>query len=265
MNLKKSNLRTLIRSFVNENYSNLEEMQKGKQFDLYLSTELDRLTPDVPEGKLDNINVMKEITRQLEAKLNRVFLSNFDYNNFYIVKLGAFIIKTNDGQEKISLKKTGEESKRYSYPYLYVYHDRAEVIKFGSRFFESDPFIISAANEFIKNRGYKLSSKTMEPGKIEIITGFDTDNIIDLIDYSKTARPATLKRDVSPKIKNAYIAGQPFTHKLYGKGKIVKTKKFGLNDEGVMLYNVTVDFGGNEKTFRVTTKSQEPTMSTATQ
>ena len=260
MNPSESTLRAFIKQIINENANNLEEMQKGKQFDLYLDNTLENLTPDVPEGVLSDVDIMKEIKRQLKAKLDRIFLKNFDYNNFYIVKLGGFTIKTNDGNQQISLKKAGEEDKRYSYPYLYVYHDKAELIKFGSRFFESDPIILANANEFIKNKGYKLDTKTMEKGKVEIVTDFDTENIIDLVDYSKIKRPEAPKKDISPNAKKAYIAGQPFTHKLYGKGKIVKTKKFGLNDEGAMLYNVTVDFGGKEKTFRIPTKAQEPSM-----
>jgi hypothetical protein len=263
MNLNESSLRAIIRSIINENAGNLEEMQKGKQFDLYLDMELSKLTPDVPEGALGHVDVMREVRNQLKAKLDRIFLKNFDYNNFYVVKLGGFIIKTNEGDHQVSFFKEGVEDKKYSYPYLYVYNDKAEAIKFGSRFFESDPLILGAANEFIKNKGYKLNARTMEPGTVQIITDFDQNNIIDLVDYSKIKRPEAPKKDISPNAKNAYIAGQPFTHKLYGKGKIVKTKKFGLNDAGAMLYNVTVDFGGKEKTFRIPTKVQEPDMSMA--
>ena len=228
--------------------------------------ELSKLTPEVPEGTLENVNIMREVSRQLKAKLDRIFLKNFDYNNFYVVKLGSFVIKTNDGNHQISFKKEGVEDKRYSYPYLYVYHDKAEAIKFGSRFFESDPLILAAANEFINNRGYKLATKTMEPGTVQIITDFDQDNVIDLVDYSKVTRPAAPKKDVSPKLKNAYIVGQPFVHNLYGKGKITKTKKFGADEQGNPIYNITVDFNGKEKTFRVGKKQsdkQEPNLSAA--
>lgn len=255
-----SNLRAFIRQIISENVdipNTLQEMQKGKQFDSYLELTLHNLTPDVPEGKLNNINVMMEVSRQLKTKLDIVFLKDFNYNNFYIIKLGAFVIKTNDGIEQISFKKSGEEDKRYSYPYLYVYHNKAEVIRFGSRFFESDQIILNSANDFIKNHGIKLQAKTLEPGKIEIITDFDTNNVIDLIDYSKISRAPSPKKDVSPKVKNEYRTGEPFMHNLYGKGKIVKTKKFGNDENGNPVYNVTVDFNGKMKTFRLSKKQKE--------
>lgn len=257
MKLNESYLRAAIKQVLTENFGALDEMQKGMQFNMYLELELNKLTPDVPAGKLDNVNIMSEVKRQLKAKLDKIFLKNFEYPNFYIVKLGGFIIKTNEGQEQVSFIKEGEPDKRYSYPYLYVYHDKAEVIRFGSRFFESDLLILAAANEFIKNRGINLTAKTLEPGKVEIISDFDTNNIIDLIDYSKIKRPEAPKRDISPKIKNTYVVGQPFEHNLYGKGKITKTKKFGNDESGNPVFDVTVDFNGTEKKFRLKKKTKE--------
>lgn len=251
MNVTQLNLRTYIRNVISESIGNLDEMQKGKQFGLYLDMALDNIKPNLPEGILDDVNVMREIKKQLKTKLDKIFLKNFDYNNFQIIKLGDFIIKTNKGNYTITFKKAGEEDKGYSYPYIFVYHDTAELFKFASRFFDSDQILIAAAKEYIKNRGYKLDKKTMEKGKVEINSDYDQDNIIDLIDYSKIKRPEVPKRDISPILKNKYAVKEPFVHKLYGKGKIVKTKKFGKDEEGNLLYNITVSFDGKEKTFRI--------------
>jgi len=255
------NLRTIIKQIISENFELLDEIQKGKQFDLYLDHTLSNLTPDVPEGKFDNINIMKEVSSQLKIKIDKVMLQTTKFSNFYVFKLGNFVINTNEGKEKISFIKKGEENIKYSYPYLYVYRDNAEVIRFGSRFFETDAVIIKEAQQFLKDRKIDLNPKAEkgvkkgaikeEPGQIIIFNEFDTDNVIDMVDWSKVKRPETPKRDISPKKKNAYIVGQPFVHNLYGKGIIKKTKKFGVDDSGNPIFDVIVNFNGKEKKFRV--------------
>lgn len=245
-------LRTIIRQIIKESYEALNELQKGPQFDLYTNFTMSNLSPEVPEGKYDDINIMKEVNRQLKAKLGRVFIEQYEFPNFYIVRLGNFVLKTNAGEEKLSFIKKGEENIRYSYPYLYVYQDKAEVLKFGSRFFESDEILIKNAQEYIKGKKINLITKT-QSGTIEINNQFDQDNIIDLVDWSKVDRPAPEK--LTPKEKNQYRVGQPFSHKLYGKGVIAKTKFFGEDETGKPLFDVSVNFNGKEKKFRVGKKA----------
>lgn len=253
--MEAQNIRAIVRQIINESFGNLEEMQSGKQFGLYLDYTLENLVPDVPEGQYNDIDIMKEVKKQLQAKLANIFLKQFEYPNFYIIKLGNFILKTNTDTKNLSFKKNGEEYKLFSYPYLYVYHNTAEIIRFGSRFYETDPEILKAANEFIKNKGINLVTKT-EQGKIFIISDFDKDNILDQVDWSIVKRPEAPKPNLKAKEKNTYAVGQPLTHPLFGKGRIIKTRNSGELKDGVPLYNVTVDFNGKERVLRVPVKQK---------
>ena len=262
------NLRAFIKQIISENYqSSLNEIQKGDQFNLYLNHSLEILAPDVPENKFDNVNIMKEVKKQLNIKIDKIMLQTTKYPNFYVFKLGNFVIKTNNGEEKISFIKSGDLNKKYSYPYLYVYHDDLKVVRFGSRFFETDTIISKTAQEYLKNKNINLSPKAekgtieQESGQIVIMDDFDTDNIIDLTDWSKVKRPEAPKKNVSPEFKNEYRAGRPFNHNKYGKGIIKKTKRLGVDAEGNQLFDIVVYFegadksqAGKERMFRVKSK-----------
>lgn len=275
MNLDKSNLRAFIKNLITESLNSLEEAQRGDHFNTYINLALSNITPfidpltskglEIKDLKTNEIIVMKEVEKLLNIKIDKILSQTFNYNDFYIVKLGDFIINTNQGEIKLSFNKKGDELAKYSYPYIYLYHDMAEVLRFGSRFLDTDAAIIKNANEFLKNRKIDLNPKAekgvkkalikQEPGKIVIIGAFDTNNTIDMVDWSKMKRPVAPKKDVSPKLKNKYTAGQPFVHNLYGKGVIKKTKKFDVDASGNQLYDILVDFDGKEKKFRVGTKS----------
>lgn len=250
----ENKLRAIIRQLINENASQLDEAQKGRQYDMYLKHTLSKMQPEVPEGQFDNINIMKEVTRQLEVKLGRILSETFEYKDFHIVRLGNFVIKTNDGETKLSFIKEGEENIRYSYPYVYIYHDTVEVVRFGSRFFEPDELLIKAAKEFMEGK-IKLVTKT-EQGQIIINNNFDTDNVIDLVDWKKVKRPEAPKADLKPKAKVSYRPGAPIKHPVFGNGTILKTRSAGVDAEGSKLYDVTANFNGKEKTIRMKSKAQ---------
>ena len=257
MDLNKSSLRSIIRQIINESFDRLEEAQKGRHFDMYLDLMFNKFSPDVPEGRFDNINIMKEVEQQLKVKLDQIFLKRFEYPNFYVVRLGNFIIKTIEGDNPLSFIKQGEGDIKYSYPYLYIYRDTVELIRFGSRFYEPDEAMIKKAQEYMRNNHINLSPKVgkgkiqEEPGKLILISDFDKDNVIDMIDYKNIKRPELPKIDMSSKLKNSYIVGRPFVHNLYGKGIISKTKKISTDETGNSLYDITVNFGDMEKKFRV--------------
>jgi len=266
------NLRAIIRQVISEGIQSIEEAQRGKQFNSYvelalsdISLFIDPLYDTNTNAKdIDENTILKEVSKLVNIKINKILLQTFNYNDFYIIKLGDFIVKTNQGDIKLSFNKKGDENFKYSYPYIYVYHDMAELIRFGSRFLDTDATITKAAQEYMKNKkidlnpqaefGVKKSLTKQVPGKIVIINDFDTDNTIDMIDWSKVKRPETPKKDVSPKLKNNYVAGRPFSHNLYGKGIIKKTKKISTDESGNTIFDIIVDFDGKEKRFRVGTK-----------
>lgn len=272
------NLRAIIKQIINENFKALGEAQREKDFNNYIEIALSNITPFVDPLAARNINmadvnldetaIMKEVATLLNIKINKILLQTFKHTDFYIIKLGDFILKTNQGDIKLSFNKKDDELVKYSFPYIYVYNDKAKVLRFGSRFLDTDANMIKKANEFLKNRGIDLNPQAekgvkkanikQEPGKMFVSDDFDTNNIIDMVDWSKVKRPEAPKKDVSPKLKNAYIAGQPFMHNLYGKGIIKKTKKFGVDDSGNPIFDIVVDFDGKEKKFRVGKKQTNP-------
>jgi len=265
-------LRHFIKQIINENFSYLSESQRGEQFEIYLKLALSNIMPFIDplsnssttDLNLDNTLIMKEVDKLLNIKINKILLQTFNLNDFYIVKLGDFIIKTNNGEVKLSFEKNTDANFKYSYPYLYIYRDRLEVIRFGSRFLDTDAVAMKRADEYIKSKninlnpqaekGVKKNLTKQEAGKIVVIDNFDTSNVIDMVDWSKIKRPEAPKKDVSPKLKNKYLAGQPFVHNLYGKGVIKKTKRIGADDAGNPIFDILVDFNGKEKKFRVGTK-----------
>ena len=258
MNLQESNIRAFIQEILNENFNTLDEATKGKQFDLYLDHAFTQMKPEIPEGKYDFINIDKEIRTLLNTKLYKVFAKNFDYNNFFIVKLGRFVIKTEDGAETLAFKKDEEEDKRYSYMYVYIYHNTVTLIRFGSSFFENDEILMKAAKDYIANNKINLVTNT-ETGRIIIDNTFEKDNVLDLIDYSKVQRSKTLEPKrfgaaYAPKAR--YKAGDKIIHRDFGQGIVISAKK--LKTE-VPTYDVTAKFQQGERTVEKTIRMQQKT------
>ena len=145
--------------------------------------------------------------------------------------------------------------KNFSYPYLYIYHDTAIVLRFGSEFFDSDANMIKDAEKFIKYNKINLNTMHETGNRILIDTTFNTENVIDLTDYSKIPAPEKAPKEPSlAKEKNSYRVGGRVKHPSFGMGVIKKTKRHGFDEEGRAVYNVTVDFEGKEKTLRMTEK-----------
>lgn len=258
MNPIEANLRSIIRQIINENIESLNEATKGRQFDLYLNHAFEQMKPEIPEGKYDFINIDKEIRTLLNTKLYKVFAKNFDYNNFFIVKLGRFVIKTEDGAETLAFKKAGEEDKRYSYMYVYIYHNTVELIRFGSSFFENDEILMKAAKDYILNKKINLITKT-ESGKIIIDNTFEKDNVLDLIDYSQVQRPKAPEGKrfgaaYAPKTK--YKAGDKIFHRDFGTGIVVSAKKLKTD---IPTYDVTAKFKQGEREVEKTIRMQQKT------
>src|ERR1017187_3864828 len=125
MDITESKLRTIIRQTLNENFQELEEAKKGGHFDMYLQLAFDKTSLDVLDGKFNvpNSYIIKQVHSLMDTKISHVFIKNFDMNNFYIVKLGRFVTRKDGIKEVLPFKKDGIEDKRYSYMYLYVFHN----------------------------------------------------------------------------------------------------------------------------------------------
>lgn len=242
MNLSENQVRLIVRQIVAENANALFEMQKSKKIDAQIEKLLSNLHPELPEGSTqDPEMVKKEMERVLRMKIERVLQAQYEYPNFYIVKLGQFFMKDNSGVNLVPFKMPGFE-KNFSFPYLYVYHDTAIVIRFGSGFYDSDEILIKMAKDFIKFN--KINIETLsEKDQVILDDTFDTKNFIDLTDYSQIERPASVKTPSLAKEKRTYMPGQIINHDRFGRGEITAVKKLGVDPEsGREQFNVTVAF-----------------------
>lgn len=242
MNLTENQIRLIVRQIIKENAGSLVEMQKSPKIEVQIAKLMSAMEPVLDEGNTNDPAVIKrEMERVLRMKIERVLQSQYEYPNFYIVKLGQFFLKNNSGLNLLPFKMEGFD-KNFSFPYLYVYHDTAIVLRFGSGFYDSDEILMKGARDFIRQN--KINIETMsEKDKVILDDTFDTKNLIDLTDYSKIDRPATKKEPSLAKEKRTYLPGQRINHDRFGKGEITAVKKLGINPEtGREQYNVTVAF-----------------------
>lgn len=228
-------IRNIVRSI-------LKEAQINKKVEGHIKNLLDNSTLDVMgEFPYNDKFIMSEVKKAIQAKLNKIAQMNFDYTNFYIIKLGNFIVKDGDTKTKLAFNNPNFD-KNFSMPYIYVYQDKVIILKFGSRFYDTDDKIKKDAERFIKTSSINLTTLT-ESGKVILMNDFDTDNIIDLTDYSKVQRPEPKEKTMAPlKQKADYRAGTPYVHSKFGKGTIVSSKKFGVDEEGNIVYDVLINF-----------------------
>ena len=249
MNSQEKNIRNFVKNLLKENYQEIDEANKGKQFNSYFELVFKNIKPNIPENKFSDIEILQKAKELINNKLTKVFLKDFEYTDFIIVKLGKFVLNDKGVRSVLTFSKERDIDKGYSYMYLYIYHNTIELIRFGSSFFEDNNALFKEAKEFIKNRDIKLVTKT-EVGKLEIKNEFEKDNIIDVTDYSKIQKQAPIERHgaLYDKSKN-YKVGDNFLHKNLGAGKVVKTKRVTAD---VPTIDVSVQFkGGEQKRFRM--------------
>lgn len=235
-------IRHLIQQVIKENFELINEVRPGKDFDWYLNNLLTKVTPNIDLSEYPNTSIMSEVKKELNIKVKKAMTFSNEYTNFYIVKLGDFAIKSNTGSQQISFQKEGIENKNFSFPYMYIYNDTAMVLRFGSRFFDTDEELRKEATGFINDRKLNVFTKE-EKGIILIDSSLDTINLIDVTDYSNVKQNI----DSSPekklaKEKKDYRSGQKINHEKYGKGEIQSSKKIGVDEDGNNLYNVVVLF-----------------------
>ena len=255
--MNESTIRSIVRNLLKEAFQGIQEAQKGKKIDTHIQNLLNSAELDIiGEFPYDKDLIMREVRSQINSKLNKVGQTNYNYPDFYIVRLGSFVVKDGDKTTPLSFKLPRFD-KNFSYPYLYVYQDKMIVFKFGSRFYDNDQVIMKMATKFIKDLKINLVTKT-EQGKIIINNDFDTPNVIDFTDYSKIQRPQAPKQE--PKLakeKATYRVGGKINHPKFGKGTIIKTERFGAADDGSNQYKVTISFSDKERTLLLKSKKSQ--------
>lgn len=232
------NIRAFIKAIIQENI-NISEAQKGDRVDLNLDNWVGNLEILFPEGKYNTDQIKNELKKEINIKINKVMRNNFKFSDFIIIPLGDFKVKTNEGEDLLTFAKS-DEKYNISFPYIFVYQDTIQVLRFGSRTFTN---LQKEAESYIKNHKINLNTLSETGNKIVQDNTFDTTNYIDMVDWSKVNRPEPAKKEPRlAKEKRSYRPGQKFNHAKYGKGEIQASKKVGTDEFGNELYDVTVIF-----------------------
>lgn len=235
-------IRDIIRNIITEQFT-ISEVQKTKEFDQKLDEvismiQLGDLEPD--NIKQNEMVIMSEVKNAIKNKLNHVYNNkSFGYKDFNIVKLGTFIIKTIGGTHELSFKMPDTE-KGFSYIYVYVYNDKVMEFKFGSQFHDTDKSLLENAEKYIRDNRIVID-RMSDAGEVKVVNHLNTNNVIDLIDYSKIKKKES--EPSGPKLaKSEYRTGAPVNHPKFGKGIIEKTKKYATLEDGATQYKITVRF-----------------------
>lgn len=246
--MKKQELIKVIRHLIKESFENLNEAQMKREVESDINNELTRLQLDILGNfPYSDIIVFKEVKDKVIAKLNKLKSSNFEYKNFYIVKLGNFLIKDENKETEVTFKSADDEIKKYSFCYAYVYQDTIIYFRFGSNFFETDSKLLEQAEEYCKNNKINLDVKS-EKGEIIINDDFNTTNLIII---NNESRSKTFEKKLEPRLakeRSDYRVGTKVNHPQFGKGTIKKTEKYGIADDGSIQYKVTIDFEDKTRT-----------------
>lgn len=239
MELNSASFRAFIKSIIKESLGNISEAQKGDRVDLNLDNWVGNLEILFPEGKYNTDQIKNELKKEINIKINKVMRSNFKFSDFIILPLGDFKVKTNEGEDLLTFSKS-DEKYNISFPYIFVYQDTIQVLRFGSRTFTN---LQKEAEAYIKNHKINLNTLSETGNKIVQDNTFDTTNYIDMVDWSKVNRPELAKKEPRlAKEKRSYRPGQKIKHDKYGKGEIQASKKVGTDEFGNDIFNVTVVF-----------------------
>lgn len=238
MELKKFNLRAFIKTIIKESI-NITEAQKGDRVDLNIDNWISGLEIIEPAGKYDTNQIKQEVKKAINIKIDAIMRKNFEFADFFVIPLGDFKVKTNDGEDLLTFKRSSEKYNS-SYPYAFVYQDAIQVVRFGSRMFTD---LNQEAASYIKQHKINLNTLSETGNKIIVDNFLDTTNHIDMVDWSKVNRPEPEKKGPRlAKEKRSYRPGQKFNHAKYGKGEIQFSKKIGADEYGNEVYDVTVMF-----------------------
>ena len=239
MELNSASFRAFIKSIIKESLGNISEAQKGDRVDLNLDNWVGNLEILFPEGKYNTDQIKNELKKEINIKINKVMRSNFKFSDFIILPLGDFKVKTNEGEDLLTFSKS-DEKYNISFPYVFVYQDTIQVLRFGSRTFTN---LQKEAEAYIKNHKINLNTLSETGNKIVQDNTFDTTNYIDMVDWSQVNRPELTKKEPRlAKEKRSYRPGQKIKHDKYGKGEIQASKKVGTDEFGNDIFNVTVVF-----------------------
>lgn len=204
--------------------------------------------------------IVEECSSELRLSIMRLQMSDFEYNNFYIIKFSDFYLTlSNSKKEQItfSLKDSTDLFKNFSTSFVvYIYHDLLfKIIPYNDKL-QNDQFLEKEAKKIIdSNQFQKLFSTEKQAAKFEgeIITKTIDKKIILYINYfnqnNQEPNSEKIANSFLKKEKKSYRANTPFLHKMYGRGIIKSVKKILKPDMNGTLLNIEFPEFGSKKIF----------------
>src|SRR3972149_4252762 len=78
MNSQEKNIRNFVKNLLKENYQEIDEANKGKQFNSYFELVFKNIKPNIPENKFSDIEILQKAKELINNKLTKVFLKDFE-------------------------------------------------------------------------------------------------------------------------------------------------------------------------------------------
>ena len=250
-----SKLRTEIRRILSEMIQ-LNEAQKTSEVDDFVNsyfTNANFFTDGNPVlSQMATDELRSECTDELRSIISQIQRSNFPYENFYVLKLSDFFLKSRD---LIKLTFENPNSSRNSIFkeisdtfMVYVYHDTIFRVLPYSENFHTEAKIEADVRKFIESPEFdKIFGTKTQRAKFtgEIKTLYFDKKIKVFTNYFNPVAPEKKdgeeKKGPFAKEKKAYRPNTPLIHKIFGKGTIKASKKMkGEGNED--YYVVDVDF-----------------------
>jgi hypothetical protein len=248
-------LRTEIRRIMSEMVQ-LNEARKTSEVDDFVNSyfrNANFFTDGEPVlSQMATEELINECADELRSVISQIQSGNLPYENFYILKLSDFLLKSS-GYLKLTFENTEISGNSLFKPIassflVYVYHDTIfRVVPYNEKF-DTETKIENDANKFIqspefdqifgtpKQRAKFIGEiKTMYfEKKIKVYT-----NYFNPVDMGKKADSE--KKGDYAKEKKLYRPNTPLIHKIFGKGIIKSAKK--VKDQGDDNYYILdVDF-----------------------
>lgn len=251
--LQLNELRLKIRSLIKE-ISLINELQKIPAINDYISNFFKNvdfyLNGEYVPSEMAKRELESECASSLRLEILDLEKSNFDFQNFYIIKFSDFYLKTLQGKQKITFAdpQTNKEALFTEFTTsfaVYIFNDKICRIFPYNENFQTDSVLESNAKTFISSKQFQdmFGTKT-QVAKFtgEMITRTISKPIIVFSSYFSPAKKLIKKDpDSKPFIeKKSYRVNANFTHDSFGTGKIKSVKRIKNSERDG--YYLMIDF-----------------------
>lgn len=245
-------IRLKIRSLIKE-ISLINELQKIPAINDYISKFFRNanfyLNGEPVLSEIAKKELESECASSLRLEVLDLEKSNFDFQNFYIIKFSDFYLKTSQGRQKLTFAdiETNKEALFTEFTTsfaVYIFNDKIFRIFPYNENLQTDGALESKAKGFISSKEFQdMFGTDTQKAKFtgEIITRTISKPIIVFSNYFSPATQLKKDPDSKPFIeKKSYRTNSKFVHDLFGTGNIVSVKRV-KNPERDGYY-LTIDF-----------------------